>query len=341
MGRQSFFIGILLGFAAILILPSGNIAAGRFPPDLTRCLNRISGHIYNDQFERAAAVIDSLQQDHRDAAFCHFFRAALYQSQMMAAESEFLKDELFAAIDSLQSDAENSLSGGGDSVIAYLYLGHAYALRAMFYGRSGNLLKALKSGLGARKAYSRGYELDSTFHDMGLGLGSYRYWKSVKTRIINWTPLFKNERENGIDLIRLAVDSSEISRDASTLTLIWVYINEERYSEAIMLAEAMHRKYPEGLTFLWPLGEAYFRMEDCPAAVAVYEKILDRLRQDPGNYYNIIEAAYNLSLCWRQADNDQVDYKERLMRLQEEIRACPIPKETRQRQKKKLKAILK
>jgi len=341
MRLQSISTGLILAFAAALILTAGNTAAGRFPPDLTDCLNRISGYIYNDRFDRAEGVIDSLQQNDHNDAFCHFFRAALYQARMMAAESDFLREEYFAALDSLEDDAQKALALGPDSALAYLYLGHAHAFRALFYGRSGNFLKALKSGLGARKAYSEGYAIDSAFHDIALGLGSYRYWKSVKTKALSWTPLFKNERQNGMDLLRLAADSSEISRDAATVALIWVYINEERFTEAIWLAEAMRRKYPEGLTFLWALGEAYYKMDDCREAAKIYEIIFDRLRREPGNYYNIIEAAYYLSLCYRQATGNQPDHEAKLVRLQGDIQSFPIPEETRQRQKKKIKAILK
>jgi hypothetical protein len=324
----------------IALTAVGDAGDRHFSTESAASLNQISGFIYNDHFVRAEQLIDSLDQSGSQAATGRLFRVILYQSQMMAAESNYLNDEYFAALDSLESAARRLLDRGSDSALACFYLGHAHAFRSLYHGHFGGLLKALKSGLAARKAYSRGYEIDSTFHDLALGLGSYRYWKSVKTEAINWTPLFKDEKSSGIELLRLAADSSEISQDAASASLIWVYINEERYAEAIRLATAMRQKYPEGLTFLWGLGEAYFRMEDCRSAVDIYETILARLRHRPGNYYNFVQASYFLSECYRRLIDSFPDMTQRLASLQNEIETSPIPDDTRKRQKKNIKRIL-
>ena len=338
--------GLILVIATVLLLPAltaSSIDAGnkRFSPDLAARLGLINSHIYNDNFDRAESLIDSLESGPDTYPLILFFRAILYQSMMMAAESDFLENEYFTLLDSLENGAEKMLASGADSALAYWYLGHAHAFRSLYRGRAGSILKALKSGLSARKAYSRGYRIDSTFHDIALGLGSYRYWKSVKTKAINWTPLFKNEKQNGIDLLRLAADSSEISRDAGSAALVWVYINEKRYPEAIRLASAMYDRYPKGLTFLWALGEIYYRLDDCRAAIDTYGLILDRLKRDPGNYYNIIEAAFYLSECYRRVDGQNPAAAESLTALQEYIRDLPIPENTAKRQKKKIGKILK
>ncbi len=311
-----------------------------FSTGLAAGLNHITGLIYNDRFDEAGRIIDSLERAGSQPGFGHLFRAIWYQSQMMAAESDSLQDRFMDVLDSLDDDARDVLKVGGDSALAYFFLGHGHAFRSIYYGRSGRLIKALKSGLAARKAYDAGYEIDPAFYDLALGLGSYRYWKSVKTKAINWTPLFKNEKREGIELLRLAADSSLISRDAATVALIWVYLNEKRYAAAIRLADRMHRRYPEGLTFLWALGRIYYEMDDCRAAVDIYEDILERLRADPGNYFNIIEAAGCLSDCYRQLADRRPEMAGKLSRLRDEIDAMPIPAETQKRQKKKLRKIL-
>ncbi len=320
---------------------AGNIGERRFSPELTLRLNRITGHIYNDSFEQAAKLIDSLEDINGLAPLRHFFGAVLYQAQMMAAESDDYRSVFFAALDSLEDGSKLMLARGDDSSLAYYYLGHTHAFRSLYYGRKGSIWKALKDGLRARNAYVKGYEIAPTFHDIALGLGSYRYWKSVKTRAINWTPLFKDEKKQGIELLRLAADSSEISTDAATVSLIWVYINEKLYGEAIRLANAMHDRHPDGLTFLWALGEAYYKMNDWPSAAGLYEDILDRLRQNPGNYYNVIEASYYLSDCYRKIGSKSPEICDKLARLQDEVSSHPLPDKTRKIQSKKIKKILK
>jgi tetratricopeptide (TPR) repeat protein len=336
---RRFVIAISIVAAVLLSAPT-SVAGERFSSDIKVCLHRVSADVYNDRFDSAVAVLDSMQNHNGPSPVCRLFRAITYQAQMMAAESDFLKDDFFALLDSLQDDGDSILAGGGDSALAYWLIGNSHAFRSLFLGRGGNILGALRHGLAARSAYTKGYDIDPRFHDIALGLGSYRYWKSVKTAAINWTPLFKNERQAGIDLLRLAADSAEISADAAKSALIWVYINEKRYIEAIRLARQMRREYPDGLTFLWALGEAYRKFGDVRGAAHIYEEILDRLQTKPGNYYNIIEAADYLCQCYRQTADENTEIHARLAELKREIADMPIPKDTRKRQRDKLNDIL-
>lgn len=333
--------GRICSIACICILAIASDAyAERFPLHLKTTLQRFHTHIYNDQFDEAERLLDSLCRDGGPVPICHLYRAVLYQSRMMSTESYDTEKELYAVLDSLETDADSILASGGDSALAWWLSGNSHAFRSLFLGRGGRLFAALKHGLAARNAYGRGYEIDPTFHDIALGLGSYRYWKSVKTKAINWTPIFDDEAYSGLELLRLAADSAELSSDAATAALIWVYINEERYAEAIRLARRMRYRYPDGLTFLWGLGEAYYRLNDCRGAIDIYETILLRLKANPGNYYNIIEAAYYLSKCYRQLSGRWPEYVEKLDPLRSEIVSMPVPEDTRKRQEGKLKEIL-
>ncbi len=325
-----------------LLLPAIAWAApgNHFPDAIEPVLNRITAEIYNDNFAGAESLLDSLCTTlSPPAPVCRMFRATIYQSHMMAAENDTLEHHLFAQLDSLEAAAGNMLENGDDSALAWYYLGQAHAYRALYLGRSGKLLDAIGSGLKARSAYIRGYTHDSSFHDIALGLGSYRYWKSVKTEFINWTPLVKNEWREGIRLLKLAADSSEISREAARTSLLWVYINEGDYDAAIRLADRMRREYPEGLTFHWALGQAFFEMKDYRMASSVYQSILNHLLQKPGNYYNIVEAGYYLSRCYRRLSQNDPIYVPRLERLRIDIASYPIPVETRRRQADKLDDI--
>ncbi len=312
-----------------------------FSEDVSACLNSITSHIYNDRFAEAEKIIDSISATECCRPLNFLFKTILYQSVMMAAESDSLEVEFHRSLDSVKFYAEEMLVDGRDSVLAYYYLGHQYAFRSLYKGRAGHTWAAIKTGLKARNAYSDGYKLDSGFHDLGLGLGSYRYWKSVKTKAINWTPLFKNEKQNGIELLRRAADSSEISRDASQTSLIWVFINEKRYGEAIRLASEMRKRFPDGMTFLWALGEAYYKLGDCPQALLIYMDLYSRLDRDPGNGYNLIEVGYRVSDCYREIYTDVEERQAKTKELYEKISSHAIPENSRKRQKNRLKELRK
>jgi hypothetical protein len=313
--------------------------ARHFPPDLHNALHQFNSYIYNDRFKDAGLLLDSLQRHGGPSPICRLYRAVLYQSQMMAAESNDRESELYAILDSVEIDADSILSTGGDSALGWWIMGNSHAFRSLFLGRRGHLFRALKHGLAARNAYSKGYDADSTFYDIALGLGSYRYWKSVKTKAISWTPIFNDERLSGLIMLRLAADSAELSSEAAKAALIWVYINEKRYPEAIRLARQMRYRYPHGLTFLWALGEAYYKFDDCRGAIDIYETILWRLEDNPGNYYNVVEAAYHLFVCYRRLGDRWPEYADSSDSLRSEIKSMPIPEETRERQVDKLDIV--
>lgn len=329
-------VKFLIGF----FLLASQLHGGHFPDTLACRLNSINEKIYNEYFESANTAIDSLYKNSSWGPIGPLFRTILYQSQMMATESDFLEEPFMVTLDSIESAAEQMLEKGTDSVLAYFYLGHSQALRSVYNGRARHTWTAIKLGLAAGRSYSKGYELDSSFYDLAFGLGSYRYWKSVKTKLINWTPIFKNERSSGIDLLLLAADSAQISADVARSSLILVYINEKQFDKALNLSESLFAKYPGGLTYLWLKGEIYYRLKKFSLAIPIYETIANRLRGNPGNYYNRLEAAYFLSACYRALLSTERSYRNKLISLQEEVRTWNIPAETQKRQEKKLKKIL-
>jgi tetratricopeptide (TPR) repeat protein len=331
---------ILICTLALCLIGPTQARADHISENLITCLNQITTHIYNDRFQQADSLIDSLSRDGNARPFDFLFRSTLYQSQMMASESNYLEDQFLECLDSVEAYSQTMLEAGQDSALAYYFSGHSHAFRSLYQGRAGHTWTAVKKALGARKAYDKGYEIDSTFHDIAFGLGSYKYWKSVKTKALNWTPLFKNEKRQGIELLRMAADSSDISRDAARAALIWVYINEKQYGQAITLADEMIKKYPDGLTFLWPLGQAYFELGDYRQAIIIFTKIKNKLSTNPGNYFNIIEASNYLYQSYKSQQTDTGNARTNICRLAEELKNAPIPEETRKRQKKKINKIL-
>jgi hypothetical protein len=313
----------------------GNLSAGHFSESTAARLRQIHSNVYNEHFQKADSIAALLLAEDSTRPLGYLYRAVVIQSEMISRESDAQRDEFFAASDSAQSCAERMLERGDDSAAAYFILGNSHALRALFASRFDGKFKALKEGLAAKSAFSDGYKLDPAFHDLAFGLGSYRYWKSVKTDFINWTPLFKDERADGLRLLRLAADSAEFTAEGAKAALLHVYINEELYGQALQLADDLRRAYPEGITFVWPMAKIFFALHDFAAAARDFEKILDRQRSQPGNYYNYIEAAWHLAVCYKE-----LGQIERLEPLREEITGLTIPEDTVRRQGKKLDDIL-
>jgi tetratricopeptide (TPR) repeat protein len=145
--------------------------------------------------------------------------------------------------------------------------------------------------------------------------------------------------------MKLAQKRSTFSQDAAVNGLIWVYINEKEYDQAISLAEKMQNKYPEGKSFLWALATAYYEKSDWTNALFFYQEILKRIENqidaftldsdhpgNPHNYYNHIECKFHIANCLSNLGR----FKECILTC-EEIQNYPLDEKTKERQKDKLK----
>jgi tetratricopeptide (TPR) repeat protein len=283
----------------------------------------------------AYAIYEKLHREDTTDPAGYLLRAGLLQAEMTDREENLYGIRFNTLLDSTRFLAKRKLLSCSrrDSALCYLYLGHQYAYRSLWESRFGSGLAALSSGIKAKDAYEDGLKADSTLYDLYFGLGSYHYWKSVKAGFLRTVGLFGDDRVQGIKEIKRAIDSSLVSGRSARAALIWIWINEKDYDSAISLATEMSQQYPSGNTFLWPLGEAYFKSEQYASAAEAYNKILERLKTEPGNYYNVLEAANWLGLSF-----DKLGLRGKKDSIASYIDSIyqNIPKEIRRKQRSKL-----
>ena len=283
----------------------------------------------------AYAIYDTLHREDTTDPAGYLFRAGVLQAEMTDREENLYGARFNVLLDSTRYLAKQRLRNCSrcDSALYSLYLGHQYAYRSLWESRFGSGLAALGSVMKAKAAYEDGLKADSTLYDLYLGLGSYHYWKSVKAGFLRTIGLFGDDRAQGIQEIKRAIDSSLFSGKSARAALIWIWINEKDYDSAVSLATEMSQQYPSGNTFLWPLGEAYFKSGQYAPATETYNKILERLKTEPGNYYNVIEAVYWLVLSF-----DKLGAKKKKDSIAAYIDSIykDIPKEIRRKQRSRL-----
>ncbi len=291
--------------------------------------------LLNARWDDANRIYESMRHENKNNPVGYLYLAGAIQSKMIASEANLESERFFALLDSTILLSEEILVNCStkDSALCYLFLGHQNAYRAVWEARFGSNLSAISYGFKARNMYDKGIDTDSTLIDLYFGLGSYHYWKTVKAGILTWTGIFKNDREKGIDELNRAIDSSLFSKNAARSSMIWIYINEKEYDRAIILAREMHQKYPNGNFFLWPQAESYFKKGKYSEAIKIYDTILVRLKDEPGNYYNMIEVVYYLYQSYFK--NNQRD-KSREMLIYFDAIKDSFPKQTRRKQRRKI-----
>lgn len=309
-------------------------------PEKIELIQKSQEAVFNCQWRTADSIITELCRLDRSDPAGILFRAAARQAEMTDREENLYGSDFLALCDSVKIYSERILQNcsARDSALCYLYIGHQYAYWALWESRFRSGFSAVKLGMKARSAYQSGLDVDSSLYDLYVGLGTYHYWKSVKSGLLRSAGLFKDEREKGIDEINLAADSSLFSKDAARSALIWILIDRKEYDSAIDLAKQLYEKYPDGKTFLWPQAEAFLKSGRFKDASAVYSNLRLSLLNEPGNYYNFIECSYLLhDILKETGDTDG------MRQIITDVRAHynNIPKETRRKQKQKLVYLLK
>ncbi|MBN1480960.1 tetratricopeptide repeat protein [candidate division KSB1 bacterium] len=192
-------------------------------------------------------------------------------------------------------------------IATQFYRASALAYKSFQIAREGKYLKGLQLALQAIKRLDAIVEQDSSFYDAYLGIGSYLYWRSYLTRHFSWLPFFHDSRDTGIALIQKSFELGTISRWAALSNLAWIYIQEERYEDAIHCAQTGLEAFPNSRFFLWPAGDAYFLHGDFDDAQEIYRVLLQSVIAEKfNNRYNETVLHLKLAFCAFELGNSAV-----------------------------------
>jgi tetratricopeptide (TPR) repeat protein len=324
---------IFLWFIFRLFL-SGTMLSASAVIDSTRLreFDQIQDHYNNEDFAVADSLCKVFMAEQRSDPLGYLMMAVLRMTEMTDREESLYGTEFLALIDTVNILGEE-LAKNGDKPTqawAHLIMGHARGYRSLWEGRFGSFLSALKLGARARDEYEKGLELDSTLYDLHSGLGSYRYWKSSKVGVLRSIGLFKDEREEGIAELQIAVRSSLISRESAKRGLIWIWLDYKQYDSAYAIAAELHTKYPDCKAFVWAMARASYFKGDYQTSLGHFEWLKERLSRDPGNYFNLVESSSQVVHCLEELGRDEEAQQEAAKAVQF---LSLVPKETLKRQK--------
>lgn len=202
-------------------------------------------------------------------------------------------------IDSLlyaaQDSCEELLSENPDS----LWYNYLMALTKTYetYWKlfQSNYFDGFADGFEGLQYFERCLTIDSTFIEAKVAIGNYQYWSSVKTEALHWLPFIDDKKEEGLASFELALNKNFLNRDFALLSLIYAFINEERYIAAKELAQSLVKKYPKSTRLQWALATVYDKMES-PKALSLYKELISSYKKENlNNPSKLIELKNNLA----------------------------------------------
>lgn len=298
-------------------------------------IKAIQAELLNDRYTAAERLADEIIANDSSSPAGYLFKAGARLAKMVDSEEPVNKDKFDQLLNRTDWLSDLAISASDSALSAWmcLFKGHADVYRSLYESKFGSTTSAIKRGMNARSDYETGLTYDSTLYDLYFGIGGYHYWKSAKAGFLRWIGIFKNEKEKGIEELYLAYDSSIISRTSSRSALAYIYINEEQYDSAIVIIDQIRSEYPESHTLLWPRGEALFKARRYTESLEIYQSLYERLKANPGNYYNLIESAHYITRCYEELGME----KEMKAFAREATNLCSdIPKKMRNKKRAEL-----
>lgn len=228
----------------------------------------------------------------------YLFKAILFQVMSLDYEVPLEEREYNKLLRRTRDLANGMIERDSRSAEGYFYLGMSHSYSAYHTFRDGkSWVDGLSHGMDAYDNLERCLELDRKAYESMTGLGTYMYWKSRKMDFLTWTPFVEDERSKGIALLKRAEKYAKYTSSQATNSLIWIYIDEERYGDAITSAQRVLRRYPDHRLYLWGLASAAEGLEKWDLARSAYERIVASIeREQHDTRYIELQARAKIAL---------------------------------------------
>ena len=154
-------------------------------------------------------------------------------------------------------------------------------------------------GLKARNHLVKALEIDSTLYDVYYGLGSYHFWRSLKSKSFWWLPFIGDNRQKGIGMIMLTIEKSKYAKKDAELALVRIWVENKEYDKAFKMIDKLSKIYPNKPYLLWLYGRAQFETDNDSGAIKTYQDLLGALAASP--YYDPageVECRYDLAQAY-------------------------------------------
>ncbi|MCK4668408.1 hypothetical protein KAU33_16765 [Candidatus Dependentiae bacterium] len=126
----------------------------------------------------------------------------------------------------------------------YFYLGASFGFRGVKAADDEKWIKAFIDGNLGYIQLKKVQDLDPTIIDIYYGLGIYHYWRGAKTKVFKWLKIFPGEKELGLSQLEKCIQEGNYTRVEGESSLLRILVYEERFPEAVELADSLISRYP-------------------------------------------------------------------------------------------------
>ncbi len=221
-------------FVLIVILSYSELSAQVYPNTAVDSLLR-SGikSVVNQDYRSAQIIFDILDKEYPSLPLGKIYLAANKIAEEYDYKEEFDESYIRKNLELAINQSEELLDLDPANIWNKYFYSLAEGYISYFEAINANWLSALTTGVNSITEFEEILKVDENFYEAYIAIGTFEYWKSSKLEFINWLPFSNDTKDTGIELLVTAIDSSSYNSYLAVNSLIWIYIDQKKFSEAI------------------------------------------------------------------------------------------------------------
>lgn len=264
---------IILLFLFIFFFPKN---FGQVYPDnsVHKILRSGINLIIDQKYDQAEKLFDQLDKTRKDIPLGKIYLAAVNIAKAYDYEKPYDHEIITKHLEGAKKISERLLKADKKNIWNNYFYALTEGYIAYYDALRGSWLQAFSTGLSSVSSFEDCIEMDDKFYESYIAIGSYKFWKSKKTEFINWLPFIEDEKELGIKYLQNAIKYSGYNSHLAIHSLIWIYIEQKDFEQAIQVAQLALRHHPQSRIFKWGLARSYENI-DPVKSISLYQEILN------------------------------------------------------------------
>ena len=265
-------------------------------------INNAISLVYHQEYSEAMAMCDEVIEEYPDNPMGYLGKAAVYHIIMLNYRVSLFDTQFDSLITLAIKTGEKAIKKYKDDANAYFVLGAAYGFRGLHRIRKGQWFGAFRDGVRGVSNLMKAHKMNKNLYDVYYGLGLYYYWKSAKAKVLTFLFLMKDEREKGIEYLKIASEKGKFSSTEAVFALIEIYYYEDRYEEALEEALSLKDRFSNDPTWNYVTAKILEKLGRWEESKKYFSKLLILLESSPYQansylaecHYGIAKSSYEL-----------------------------------------------
>lgn len=276
-------------FILFILLICSELTAQVYPDATVDSLLRKGiNYVVNQDYESASRVFNQLDREYPSLPMGKIYLAANKIAEAYDYAEDFDDTFILENLESAKLQAEKLIELENQNIWNQYFFALSEGYLSYFEAINESWFSAFTTGINSISKFEEILNLDEYFYEAYIAIGTFEYWKSRKMEFIGWLPFSNDTRTSGIDFLIIAIDSSSYNSHLAVNSLIWIYIDQKKYKDAISIAQIALREFPKSRTFKWGMARAYEEINPSKS-IELYKEILYSYPYlKNGNYENEI-----------------------------------------------------